>query len=122
MLSYPNPLFVFKRFIVGRIVALFGTATTLQHHLIQTTTVRWIARNVSYNNYEADSPAHKYTDILTVNHPNPEFMRYELHRNWVVVGTLKEGKRHIYSKRRLYLDEDTWQALLADNYACFLGI
>ncbi|MBP8029659.1 MAG: DUF1329 domain-containing protein [Pseudomonadales bacterium] len=71
---------------------------------------------IPYNNYEADSPAHKYADILTVNHPNPEFMRYELHRNWVVVGTLKEGKRHIYGKRRLYMEEDSWQALLADNY------
>jgi hypothetical protein len=69
-----------------------------------------------YNNYEADSPAHKYNEILTVNHPNPEIMRYELRRAWVVVGTLKEGKRHIYSKRRVYMDEDTWQGLLADNY------
>ena len=43
-------------------------------------------------------------------------MRYELHRVWVVVATLREGKRHIYAKRRLYLDEDTWAALLADNY------
>ncbi|HSC75513.1 MAG TPA: DUF1329 domain-containing protein [Pseudomonadales bacterium] len=71
---------------------------------------------IPYNNYEADSPEHKYKDILTVNHPNPEFMRYELHRVWVVVAVLKEGKRHIYSKRRLYMDEDTWSALLGDNY------
>ncbi len=69
-----------------------------------------------YNNYEADDPSHKYSDILTVNHPNPEFMRYELHRVWVVLATLKEGKRHIYAKRRLYMDEDSWAALLGDNY------
>ncbi len=43
-------------------------------------------------------------------------MRYELHRVWVVVATLKEGKRHIYAKRRLYADEDSWGVLLADNY------
>ncbi len=71
---------------------------------------------VPYNNTEADSPEHKYADILKVGHPNPEFMRYELHRVWVVVATLKEGKRHIYAKRRLYMDEDSWGALLADNY------
>lgn len=71
---------------------------------------------IPYNNNEADSPEHKYSEILTVNHPNPEIMRYELHRTWVVVGTLKEGKRHIYGKRRLYMDEDSWSALLADNY------
>lgn len=69
-----------------------------------------------YNNYEMDLPTHKYSDLLTVSHPNPEFMRYELHRVWVVLGVLKEGKRHIYGKRRLYMDEDSWAALLADNY------
>jgi hypothetical protein len=71
---------------------------------------------IPYNNYEADSPTHKYSDLLTVNHPNPDVMRYELHRSWVVVGTLKEGKRHIYGKRRLYMEEDSWGAVMADNY------
>ncbi|HQQ63196.1 MAG TPA: DUF1329 domain-containing protein [Pseudomonadales bacterium] len=71
---------------------------------------------IPYNNYEMDLPTHKYADLLTVNHPNPEFMRYELHRVWVVLATLKEGKRHIYGKRRLYMDEDSWAALLGDNY------
>lgn len=71
---------------------------------------------IPYNNYEADSPEHKYSDILTVNHPNPEFMRYELHRTHVLEATLKEGKRHIYGKRRFYLDEDTWGVALADTY------
>lgn len=71
---------------------------------------------IPYNGYEMDDPKHTYKDIATVNHPNPDFMRYELHRVWVVVATLREGKRHIYAKRRLYLDEDTWAALLADNY------
>lgn len=71
---------------------------------------------IPYNNYEIDDPKHKYSEILTVGHPNPDLMRYELHRVWVVVATLKSGKRHIYSKRRLYLDEDSWAAHLADNY------
>ncbi len=71
---------------------------------------------IPYNSYEMDSPSHKYTDILTVNHPNPEYMRYELHRVWVVEAKLKEGKRHVYSKRRMYLDEDSWAGALFDNY------
>lgn len=29
---------------------------------------------------------------------------------------LKPGFRHQYAKRVLYLDEDTWMAVLADNY------
>jgi len=39
-----------------------------------------------------------------------------LHRVWVVEATLKEGKRHIYSKRTFYIDEDSWAALASDEY------
>ena len=35
---------------------------------------------------------------------------------WVVEATLKRGKRHIYSKRIFYLDEDRWAALASDEY------
>jgi hypothetical protein len=53
---------------------------------------------------------------LTPNHVNPEYMRWELHRVWVVEGTLKPGQRDLYSKRVFYLDEDSWVALAADQY------
>ena len=43
-------------------------------------------------------------------------MRMELHRVWVVEATVKEGKRHIYGKRRFYLDEDSWTAVVTDSY------
>ncbi|MNL14342.1 hypothetical protein D3C87_1352770 [compost metagenome] len=43
-------------------------------------------------------------------------MRYELHRVWVLEANLKPGKRHVYGKRRLYIDEDSWIGVLADNY------
>ena len=55
-------------------------------------------------------------DITKPNHLNPDFVRWELHRVWVVEATLKPGKRHIYSKRTFYLDEDSWTALAADQY------
>jgi hypothetical protein len=35
---------------------------------------------------------------------------------WVVEATLKPGKRHIYSKRTFYIDEDSWIALASDEY------
>ncbi|NOQ63435.1 MAG: DUF1329 domain-containing protein, partial [Methyloprofundus sp.] len=54
--------------------------------------------------------------ILAKQHINPALARYELHRVWKLEGTLKPGKRHIYSRRVLYLDEDSWQASIADNY------
>ena len=45
-----------------------------------------------------------------------DIMRYELHRVWVVEGTVKPGQRHIYPKRTFYIDEDTWLIVLADMY------
>ncbi len=71
---------------------------------------------VPYNNNLLDDPDLSYDDILGLYHINPDVMRYELHRCWVVVGELKRGKRHIYSKRRMYVDEDSWAGLLAENY------
>ncbi|MFZ3185207.1 MAG: DUF1329 domain-containing protein, partial [Pseudomonas sp.] len=40
----------------------------------------------------------------------------ELHRVWVVEGTLKPDMRHIYQKRTFFLDEDTWAAVASDEY------
>ena len=71
---------------------------------------------VPYNAYRLHSDQLAFTDILTPLHVNPEHLRYELHRVWVVEATLKEGARHIYKRRTLYIDEDSWQILLADIY------
>ena len=71
---------------------------------------------VGYNNYKLTSKALKYSDIIKPNHMNPDHLRYELHRVWVVEGTLKQGARHIYSKRVFYVDEDSWTILHGDQY------
>ena len=55
-------------------------------------------------------------DLALPKHLNPDHVRWELHRVWVVEATLKPGMRHIYSKRIYYLDEDSWAALAADKY------
>ncbi len=47
---------------------------------------------------------------------NQDYARYELHRVWVIESNLKEGTSHDYSKRVYYLDEDSWEVMLADNY------
>ncbi|MDA8483411.1 DUF1329 domain-containing protein [Pseudomonas resinovorans] len=47
---------------------------------------------------------------------NPDFVRWELHRVWVVEATLKPGARHIYSRRTFYVDEDSWAVLSNDQY------
>ncbi|MFP6848583.1 MAG: DUF1329 domain-containing protein [Pseudomonas sp.] len=71
---------------------------------------------IPYNSYKVTSPDVKYEDLLQVGHLNPAYTRNELHRVWVVEGTLKAGARHIYSKRTLFLDEDSWQAAVVDQY------
>lgn len=71
---------------------------------------------VPYNSYKLHSDSLKYKEILTPLHVNPEHLRYELHRVWVVEATLKDGARHLYKKRTFYVDEDSWQILVVDIY------
>ncbi|WP_449433185.1 DUF1329 domain-containing protein [Pseudomonas putida] len=71
---------------------------------------------IPYNNYRLASPKLKYKDMLNPGHINPDYTRYELHRVWEVVATLKPGARSIYAKRHLYFDEDTWQLVEIDHY------
>lgn len=54
--------------------------------------------------------------LLTPKYVNPDFMRWELHRVWVVEATLKPGFRHLYSKRVFYIDEDWSGAGMSDQY------
>ena len=71
---------------------------------------------IPYHAYRFDNPNAKYKDILTPYHANPDFMRYEKHRVWVVEANLKKGSRHIYAKRRFYMDEDSWLMVSTENF------
>lgn len=69
---------------------------------------------VPYNSYKAHAASAR--ELLQPNHANPDLLRYELHRVWVVEAKLKAGSRHINSRRTFYVDEDSWQILLTDHY------
>ncbi|MCY4148407.1 MAG: DUF1329 domain-containing protein [Gammaproteobacteria bacterium] len=71
---------------------------------------------VPYNSYKLHSGQLAFSDLLTPLHPNPDHLRYELHRVWIVEATLKEGASHLYPRRTFYVDEDSWQILHADSY------
>lgn len=71
---------------------------------------------IPYNSYKLHSDTVKIDEILTPLHINQDLARYELHRCWVVEATVKEGTRHIYEKRTFYVDEDSWQIMVADQY------
>src|SRR5204862_328594 len=65
----------------------------------------YIASNV----YKLSDKSLKTADVLKPGNVNPDLVRYELRRVWVVEGDLKEGKRHVFAKRVMYFDEDTFQ-------------
>jgi len=68
---------------------------------------------VPYNNnvFVFEKPA---LDLLDDHFFKPEYIRWEKHRVWIVEATLKQGSRHIYGKRRYYIDEDTWSGLAGE--------
>lgn len=71
---------------------------------------------VPYNSYKAHSGEVKVRDLIMAGHIDPEYLRYELHRMWVIEATLKPGSRHINARRTFYVDEDSWGILVLDHY------
>lgn len=71
---------------------------------------------VPYNSFGAYDFAAKPEDIAKPDFIDPEHRRYELHRVWVIEATVKQGARHTSPKRTFYLDEDSWNLVLADDY------
>jgi len=69
-----------------------------------------------YNSYRLHSDKNDYPDMVRAGHLNPDLMRYELHRVWIVDATLKAGVRHINKRRTFYVEEDGWQISLIDHY------
>jgi hypothetical protein len=71
---------------------------------------------IAYNNFLLSGRGLKYTDIIQPNHMNPDLVRYETHRVWILEATLKPGARHIYARRVFYVDEDSWSIAHVDQY------
>ncbi|WAJ39662.1 DUF1329 domain-containing protein [Pseudomonas sp. GOM7] len=70
---------------------------------------------VPYHNYVMEQPGLALEKLVKPGHLNPDFTRWEMHRVWVVEATLRPGQRHVHAKRRFYLDEDSWYALMVEN-------
>ena len=90
-----------------------GTARALE--LYDWTLVGKQEMIVPYNTYKL-TYARDAKSLTTPNYISPDFVRWEKHRVYVVEGNLKSGSKHIYQKRRFYLDEDSWAALASDQY------
>ena len=79
----------------------------------------WTVRGISekfipYNNFRRVLTPYK--ELIGEKHINQEVMRYEKHRVWEVVGTLKPEYRHVYGRRVFYIDEDTKGIVATEIY------
>lgn len=71
---------------------------------------------IPYNSYALHAENLTVEDITGPEHLNPNLLRYEAHRVWVVEATLRLGMQHRYAKRRYYFDEDSWSIVYAEEY------
>ncbi|UXJ50254.1 DUF1329 domain-containing protein [Pseudomonas citronellolis] len=69
---------------------------------------------IPYNTYRTASA--KIDDLVGNGFVNPDKVRWELHRVWVVEATLKPGQRHTNPKKRYYFDEDSWHMALYNSF------
>ena len=71
---------------------------------------------IPYNVYAATTRQANFAKFLKSKHLEPSFIRYELHRVWVLEATLKPQFNHKYHRRVFYVDEDSWIMTMADLY------
>ena len=69
-----------------------------------------------YNGFPLTNFNAKIADVFGPAFLNPAYRRYELHRLWVLEGTVKAGMRHSAAKKVLYLDEDSWNIAIGEDY------
>ncbi|MAM85943.1 MAG: outer membrane lipoprotein-sorting protein [unclassified Hahellaceae] len=71
---------------------------------------------IPYNSYKLSQEDVTYEQLLDTSHLNPDLLRFEKHRVHVVEAKLKKGERHIYGKRVFYIDADSWNVAMVDQY------
>jgi len=71
---------------------------------------------VPYNSNRLAQKNTSFDEIFGKKHLNQAFVRYELHRAWVVTGTLRKGENDLYSRQTAYFDEDSWVGLANETY------
>ena len=69
---------------------------------------------IGYNAYRLADRSLRYPDIIKARNLDPDLLRYERHRVWVVEAT--RVKHHKFYRRVFYVDEDTWQVAQEETY------
>lgn len=70
---------------------------------------------VPYNDFVLTNNA-PIAKVATKGHVNPDTVRWEKRRVWVVEADRKDGARHAYKKRRFYVEEDCWCIVANEAY------
>lgn len=55
-------------------------------------------------------------EVVSKQHVNPDVLRWEKRRVWVVEASRKESARHAYSKRVFLIEEDCWCMVGTESY------
>lgn len=77
----------------------------------------YIAKKEMYVPYNANRTSLiSSNDLIRPKFLNPDLVRWELHRVWVIEATLHPGYRNTMARRRYYVDEDSWIIMLGDQY------
>jgi hypothetical protein len=71
---------------------------------------------IPYNNHKLMDHHLKDEDLLQSRYPRRDVIRYELHRVWVVEGTVRADRRHTIPRRVFHMDEDSWAIAVVDMY------
>jgi len=71
---------------------------------------------VPYNAFGMYKFKEKLHDVAAPDGIAANNRRYEMHRVWVVEATVKPSARHVDSKKVFYLDEDSWLALVGEDF------
>lgn len=71
---------------------------------------------VPYNNYKIEQSTVTEEQAFQAHNLNSDLLRWEKHRVWILDSTLRPGKRHIYSRRVFYVDEDSYAIVASDAY------
>jgi len=72
------------------------------------------AKLVAENSYASINAP--YTDLIQPLHLNQDLLRYELRRVWTIEANLKPATRHVYGRRVMHMNEDSWTLMSAENY------
>ena len=112
-LEYSDELFNSDGYKTVDQVDLFNGAPDLYEWKVIGKTTKYIP----YNSYRMVGDTVSADALIGEKTLNQDYTRYELHRVWHIEAVLREGISHPYAKRVYYIDEDSWQIGLAEEYS-----